>query len=139
MHPIENMLNYYREIGTFLSEVSLLMHFNIPSQDKQDLVNLYIQLGIDMHYASVLGHGDSSFYKWPILCTGLLLDDPSIYNTFLNGSSQTPFREDWQTYYVDQKQSSIQSSIVPTGQGWTGARVLWRQDPGNQEHEHLHP
>lgn len=139
MHPYQNMLNYYREIGAFLSDASLLVHFDLEPQYKEELVLLLVQLGIDMYYTALLGHGDSSFYKWPILFSGMVLDNPSLSNLFLDGLSLTPFREDWQTYYPNQGTSPFQSDIVPTGQGWTGATVLWRQDPGTHEHEHLHP
>ncbi len=137
LHPIENMLNYHAGVFNFYGNISTLTLLNIPQ--REDLVIKSIQHGLDMHAMVLNGYGGSGTSKWPILFAGLMLNDSSISNIFVNNQSKTPFREDWMTYYASARSSTLQSSIVPAGKGWTGTTALWRQDPGNQEHEHMHP
>ncbi|MFP4400740.1 MAG: right-handed parallel beta-helix repeat-containing protein [Candidatus Woesearchaeota archaeon] len=138
IHPRQNMLDYHAKILGFVSNAYLLAFFDIP--DKEDLVIRLIQNGIDEYELVQTGHASSSVSKIPILFAGAMLNDQEILNFFNSGLSQTPFREDWMTYYPEDGTSSAVSSIVPEGEGWTGALALFRQDPGTTgEHEKLHP
>jgi len=139
LHPSENMPNYYRDISQLYSEAAILVSTRIRPEARVLLVARLLQNGVDQYGVVTHGYGDSAVNKFPILFAGVMLDAPEIYYTFLAHASRTPFREDWQTYYPKDAQSQIQSTKVPKGQGWTGAKVLWRQDPGDMEHEHLHP
>jgi hypothetical protein len=139
MHPTENMLNYHAYIADFWSEVSLLLLLDIPAQDKEEILIKYIQTGLDMYYMCILGDGDSGFNKWPVIFTGLMLNEPDIYN-LSEAVYQT--REDRMTYYLTEKQSPYTSSKLSEGELWTGysvasPRPAWAQDRGEQEHEHL--
>jgi len=139
MHPIENMPNYHRDISLFWSEAALLVMLDKPQSERIDLLIGMVQQGIDQYHVVTLGQGDSAVNKFPVLFAGVMLGVPEIRDVFVRGESKTPFREDWQTYYAGKGSSTIKSSKVSAGVGWTGATVLWRQDPGDNEHEHLHP
>ncbi|MEM7260563.1 MAG: hypothetical protein AAF488_01140 [Planctomycetota bacterium] len=130
-HPTENMPNYHREVYNLIADASCLLISDHP--DKEDLLIGFLQVGIDMYYATVTGSADSSSHKWVVIFTGLMLDHDGMKNTGFS------YRTDWMTYYPAQGSSPFSSSSVPSNQGWTGANVLFRQDPGNAEHEHLHP
>lgn len=139
MHPTENMLDYHAYIAQFWSEVSLVLLLDIPSQDKQEILIRYIQTGIDLYYMSILGNGDSAFNKWPVVFTGLMLNESNIFN--LTGAAYET-REDRLTYYITNKESPYTSLMIPEGELWTGydavhPKPAWAQDRGEQEHEHL--
>ncbi|MBW2457371.1 MAG: hypothetical protein JRI68_22880 [Deltaproteobacteria bacterium] len=137
MHPVQNMLNYHREIGNFLSNASLVLLTDAP--DKDLLLRRYAQIGLDQYHMSLLGPGDSAFNKWPVLFTGLVLDEPEIRDVFVDDRSQTLARGDDKFYFWEDHQSTLESAIVPAGETWTGATVFFRKQSGNTEHEHLHP
>ncbi|MEM7262699.1 MAG: hypothetical protein AAF488_11970 [Planctomycetota bacterium] len=130
-HPSDNMPNYHREVYNLIADTSLLLLCDL--RDREDLLTGFVQLGIDSHFVSQAGAGDSSLHKWTILFAGLMLDSPELLG------NRASFRTDWMTYRVEDAASPVASRIVSEGQGWTGAKVLWRQDPGEAEHEHLHP
>jgi hypothetical protein len=142
IHPLENMPNYHAQIGEFWSHVSLaLLTDGMSSSDKLDIVIRYVQTGLDIYYMSVQGAGDSAFNKWPVIFTGLMLDEPDIYH-FTNVAYEP--REDSMTYYITDEQSPYTSSIVSIGDIWTGYNTVttppaWAQDRGEHEHEHLAP
>jgi len=133
IHPTENMPNYHREVYNIVADGAGLLL--LDHADIEELLYPYLQVGIDMHYASQSGSGaaDSSLHKWPVILAGILLDDSGMKNAPWGG-----YRTDRMSYYWAQETSPFTSSIVPAGQTWTGATVFWRQDPGDQEHEHLH-
>lgn len=147
LHPMENMLDYHEKIFDFYKDVSLVCLIDVDKRDS--LVMKFIQHGIDMHAMVINGHGGSGTAKWPILFAGMMLDDKVMSAIFLNTTSKTPFREDWMTYYGDQGTSSLSSKIVTKERCWTGhvvpagihkgKAVMWRQEDGDPEHEHLHP
>lgn len=137
MHPVENMLNYHREVGNFLSNASLVLLTDAP--DKQRLLERFVQIALDQYHMIVLGPGDSAFNKWPVLFAGLMLDEPAIRNVFVEDRSLTLARGDDKFYFWEQHESTLQSAIVPAGQTWTGATVFFRKQRGDTEHEHLHP
>ncbi len=132
-HPTENMPNYHVNVYEIISEAAVLLTTDLPDID--NLLIPYIQLGIDSHYITLSGtsSADSSIHKWPILFAGIMLNDSAMK------SNSYTFRTDWMTYFVQDRESTNSSGIVPSTQGWTGSPALFRQDPGNMEHEHLHP
>lgn len=132
-HPTQNMPNYHREVYNVIADAALLLLCDIP--DREELMIGFLQVGIDMHYCSRSGGADSSLHKWNVIFTGIMLDVDEMRKTSYGG-----FRTDKMTYYPDQSTSKTRSKIVPEGEGWTGAKVLWRQKRHEGwEHEHLHP
>ncbi|MBK1876630.1 hypothetical protein [Pelagicoccus mobilis] len=136
MHPIENMKNYHEYVGMFLSEASSLA---LTDKATDDFLIRYIQMGIDMYHTSTEGYGDSSFFKWPVIFTGLLLNDESMQNVFIEDRNKTPGRTEKLFYFWKDKKSTIESKIVPPGQTYSGETVFFRKQIGNSEYEHLHP
>ncbi|MDY0219412.1 MAG: hypothetical protein RBR14_08715 [Candidatus Cloacimonas acidaminovorans] len=144
MHPRLNMFDYHETIFSFLKDAYLLTLLDIP--DKNNLINLLIQNGIDTYGLVTNGWGSSAVSKNQVLFACSLLGDINMCNIYLDGTSKTSFREDWMTYYPQEGTSNLLSSVVagndvkPFKVGWTGEGVLWRQDPGSaSEQEHLHP
>jgi hypothetical protein len=132
MHPSDNQANYHREVYNMIADASVLMLTDDP--DVEELLLNMVQVGIDSHYATKLGPIlDSTLHKWPVVLAGLVLDVDEM---------KTPtykFRTDWMSYYAQNGTSAVVSTKVAAGKGWTGATVLWCQDPGPAEHEHLDP
>jgi len=139
MHPLENMLNYYREINYFYSEACLLLMLDYPQTKKRTLLIRMVQQGIDQYYTAINGPGSRSLSKFAILFAGTMLDAPEIYNVFKENRVKHNFSQDKQTYYAKDGTSTLKSAVVAPGKGWTGATVLWRLKAGQHEHEHLHP
>ena len=139
IHPTEQMNDYHEQIGFFLSEASLLLTTSVS--DKTTLLHRYIPVGID--YCRC-GPGDSSAWTWPIIFTGLLLDDPNIYNYWINNPKKRTQREHEKLYYIGDVQESQSSSIIPKGKTWVdwvtkeGKSVAFRKQVG-EEYDHLHP
>jgi hypothetical protein len=139
IHPTLNMSDYHEEIGMFLSEATLLLTTDL--EDKTTLVNSFIQVGIDYYK---IGPADTSFWAWPVVMTGLLLNEPSIYNFWINNPQIRTGREHEKLYYPAEVSEKISSSIVPANQTWVnwatkdGKYVAFRKQVG-EEYEHLHP
>jgi len=132
IHPTDNMPNYHREVYNLVADGAGLLL--LDHDDIEELLYPFLQVGIDMYYATVSGgEQDSSLHKWPVIFAGILFNNSAMKNTSWGG-----YRTDRMTYYWPQSTSPYTSSIVPAGQTWTGATVFWCQDPGEQEHEHLH-
>ncbi len=143
-HPVENMPNYHAQVYQLIQEAAALLicdlDYMYQSQEMDKLLIPFLQLGIDTHaVTSMPGTADSSVAKWPVIMAGLLFDDNAMKNTSYD------FRTEWMTYYGPNRESSIDSSLIPFGMGHTGyvhpsgSVPLYRQDPGNLEHEHLDP
>lgn len=150
MHPVANMPNYHREIASVCGE--FLLYILTDTADKQELLIPFLQTGIDSYHMCILGEGDSAFLKWPVLFTGIMLDEPAIYNVFNEGRCRYPQgpRSDRMTYYIEEGLSTFKSGeyggrTIESGCIWTGYSTddgkvpAWRQDSGAHEHEHLHP
>ena len=136
-HPSENMPNYHREVYNVIADASLLLMTDASPAQKHDLMVGFIQLGIDSMGCGMLGGADSSLHKWPTVFAGVMLDDAG-----MSGGSPHSYRTDYMTYYPHEKLTDVESDIVPASEGWTGANVLFRQDPVATpvtEHEHFHP
>jgi hypothetical protein len=81
-HPL-HMANYGREIASELGLVAVMLHTDLPDTEKATLLIRYVQIGIDL-YGILINGGQSNWYgeaghgqgrKWPILFTGLMLND----------------------------------------------------------------
>lgn len=140
--PSNNMSSYYEYVAEDYAQAMLLL-LSSGVGDKTALLRGFVQEAIDHYYCIRNYAANSSTNKAPlILAAKLLGSSGSSWFTVLSGSAAGhPWREVEQTYYWADKQSTNSSSIVTAGQVWTGYTppVFWRQDPGNNEHEHLHP
>jgi hypothetical protein len=111
--PVDNQSAYGREFARIVGTASLLLNTNATQEQKRRLLYNLVQYGIDLHgmvgVGAVFneGGGLTSGRKWPLLFTGLMLDDPS----FIPSTQTSVFHEDAQTYY---------------GQGWYGQKALWQ-------------
>jgi len=122
-HPTGNMKDYGREISKEVGDGALMLQLDYTDSEKETLMIRYVQLGIDLY--SVLeaggtwnwmndgGHGQGR--KWPILFSGLVLNDYDMKNIgvksgdYLYSDGHGPgnwpsdyihFAEDDQTHYV---------------------------------------
>ncbi|MFW5836150.1 MAG: hypothetical protein ACOCVK_01955 [bacterium] len=151
MHPIMNMPQYHGVIMSYYRDSLLTV---LLDEDKESLVLLMIQNGIDAGYVIQHGRCSISMGKGNILLAGLLLDHDDLLNVFIDGRNQHDFKEDYMTYFIGDRESEIESDIYQNaagesfpadysiGDSFTPPRAdmgLWRQRPGHLEHEHLHP
>jgi hypothetical protein len=111
--PVDNQPAYGREVARIVGTASLLLNMDATQDQKRRLLYNLVQYGIDLHGMVELGAvfneggGITSGRKWPLLFSGLMLDDPS----FTPPRRTSVFHEDTETYY---------------GQGWYGQRALWQ-------------
>jgi len=112
--PAENMPNYGREYGRLVSMASLMLLLDEESAAREKLLVGFVQLGID-NYALSQNGGDwnrggglMNGRKWPILFSGILLNDEEMQRI---PDGEMLFQEDTQTYY---------------GNGFNGDRALWQ-------------
>ncbi len=139
IHPTEAMYDYHQDVGFFLSELTLLLTTDIA--DKTTLLYRFIQIGIDYYYCNAV---DSSTWAWPVVFTGLLLDNADMYNFWINNPTIRNGREHEKLYYIGDVVESTTSSIIPEGKTWVdwttmdGKYVAFRKQAG-EEYEHLHP
>jgi len=107
LHPTENMRNYGADLTNKINEASLMLMLNESKiGNKERLMIRFVQIGIDMYGLVENGFywpangGVASGRKWPILFSGILLDDAGMLDI---GSRTFPisngFGEDCQTYY----------------------------------------
>lgn len=138
--PSNNMSSYYEYVADDYSLAMLLM-LTDTGADKTGLIVGFVQEAIDHYHCTLDWRANSSTNKAPLLFAAKLLGANDWITNISTGLMTHPWREDSQTYYWADKQSTNSSSIVTAGQVWTGYTppVFWRQDPGNNEHEHLHP
>ena len=122
LHPAENMLGYHREVYNFINSVAMLVMLDIP--ERESLAKQFIQIGIDHAYISMLGDGSSAQCMWQILFAGIMLDEPEIYNMFKEGRNKSIFKTTQRVY---------------VGNGWSGAKVLFRNGGASHNYEHVHP
>ncbi len=114
--PVENMPSYGLEYGRVAGISALLLCTDLKAEQKEALLNNYVQIGIDLGGMIRAGHpgfegfgGHGSGRKIPIVFAGLLLGDEQLAN--INKSfPKAHFGEDEQTAY---------------GDSWTGAKVVF--------------
>ena len=124
-HPVDNMPNYGREIGTQVGIGAVMLNLNFTNQRKEKLLVRYVQLGIDLYgivqdggrrnWVGMGGHANGR--KFPILFAGFVLGDPEmmsigkksgdyLYSEGYGPGNEPPdyihFGEDDQTFYVAQ-------------------------------------
>ncbi len=139
IHPSQNMNNYHEKIGAFLSEASAILMTDLPNKEK--LLYLYIQTGIDYFNGRAR---DSASWAWPIVFTGLMLNEEDMYNYWINNPGIRTQRDHEKFYYIGDRNESTQSSIIPKGNTWVawktteGKSVAFSKQKG-EEYEHLHP
>ncbi len=136
MHPLENMLNYHEDIGQFLSDASCIL---VTDKFSDDLLYFYVQQGIDSYHTFDAVDGDSACFRMPVIFAGVLLGNAEMRDFWLDGRNNTAPRDAEKFYYWNERKSTVSSKLVPAGQTWTGAKVFFRKQVGNTEHEHLHP
>jgi len=81
-HPLENMVDYDRDICTQEGIGALMLHLNFKNHRKETLLVRFVQLGID-NYGVILDGGRENWLqdsgrKFPILFAGLMLNDPDM-------------------------------------------------------------
>jgi hypothetical protein len=122
--PAENMPSYGREVGRVVGHTALLLCSNFTPEEKEPLLDHFVQVGIDLGGIIRAGHsgwpcwgGHGTGRKLPIVFAGLLLGDEQLAN--INKSfPKASFGEDEQTAY---------------GDCWTGAKVLFTGHSGIDE------
>ena len=139
IHPKQQMFNYHQQIGEFLSGASVLLVTDLPGLT--NVLNGFIQVGIDYYHTGV---SDSATWAMPIVITGLLLENSSMYDFWLKNPSIRTGRGHEKLYYIGDRIESTTSSIIPEGKTWVewstpeGKYVAFSKQVG-QEYEHLHP
>jgi len=138
IHPIHNMLDFHEYIGQFLSETLLLLLTDV--EGKTTLLNQVLQIAIDYYYADGF---DSASWAATIVFGGLLLNDSSMYDYWIDNPSRRDSRGHEKLYYIGDRTTSS-STVVPPGETWVkwvspeGKYVAFAKQVG-EEHEHLHP
>ncbi|MDF3129556.1 hypothetical protein P0Y35_10160 [Kiritimatiellaeota bacterium B1221] len=119
IHPSEHMPNYGRNMGNIIADATLLVNTDIPLKQKQKLSMYLIQYGIDLTgiadagggWRANGGHGLGR--KWPILFTGMLLDNSHMLKvgewdrSFNQG---VEFQEDQNYFYVSEAEVKLTNS-----------------------------
>ncbi len=135
MHPVENQHRYFREIGEYLSQVTLVLMTDAATPE---LLYGFLQTGIDHYHTITMGSADNATFEFHAILTGMLLGDEEIARVWVDGRSKTQGRATDKYYFVGDREPTTKSSIVPEGHSWTGWNVMFaKQD--TIEHEHLHP
>ena len=113
LNPNENQTGYGRENARLISMASLMLHLDVPKEQKRKLLIGLVQYGLDISGCAKNG-GDWNWggghpfgRKWPVLFAGLMLGDPKIYQL----PETAIFGEDSQSY---------------NGKGWFGQTALWQ-------------
>ncbi len=122
--PADNMPWYGREVGRVVGNTALLLCSNFTPEQKEPLLDDFVQVGIDLGGMIRAGHpgwycwgGHGSGRKLPIVFAGLLLGDEDLAH--INKSfPKACFGEDEQTAY---------------GDCWTGAKVIFTGHSGIDE------
>jgi len=128
-NPEQNMVRYGGSLVDNTSTAALLLHLDYPDLEKERLLIGYVQYGIDL--GGILrdgttpdifrGHGGfGAGRKWPLVLTGILLDDPELRSP----NAQHPkfhFGEDDQTSYAKQ--------YGPDAKTWSGYDVVFESHP----------
>ena len=79
-HPLNNIPNYGREIGSVISQAAVLLNLDYTATEKQELLYDFIQVGIDIYGMTEIGRtwgadgGHENGRKSALLFAGLLLD-----------------------------------------------------------------
>jgi hypothetical protein len=137
--PIDIMPDYGRDVCRAGSIASLLLMLDFSADEKEPLLQGFVQYGIDLWGIVRSGHpgwpahgGHGNGRKWPMVFAGLTLGESDMQSP-KSGYPDLKLSEDMQTMY---------------GKGWTGADVVYGGHVGpegeaRQEgwgpYEHLRP
>ena len=115
-HPSNNMPDYGREITNETGDVALALLLDYSQADIENLMIYFLQIGIDWYgitnnASNVFGgmgglwwggggHGQGR--KWPMLFTGIMLDDTNITG-YCDGGEYPIFQEEQQYFYITQE------------------------------------
>ncbi|MEN6384152.1 MAG: hypothetical protein ABFD79_03040 [Phycisphaerales bacterium] len=103
IHPVKNMPNYGREIGTATNQASCLLMLDYTAEQLNPLLIGFVQTGIDLYYNRINGTtwageaGHDNGRKWPIIFAGIMLDNDGMKN--ISQTYNLLGAEDTQTYY----------------------------------------
>jgi len=110
IRPSGNMPMAGKYVANAFNKASLMLMINISTSDKTELAKYLCQIGIDDYYILKGGGGwganggqMGAGHKWPILLTGLLLNNSELKN--VGTTYAWPglyFQEDCQTFYITQ-------------------------------------
>ncbi len=155
IHPADNMLHYGAYISHQTGIGALTLHSDYTNQEKETLLIRYVQLGIDLYgvaqeggyWESGGGHGHGR--KWPILFSGLILNDVNMTNigeisgayAFADGyepgnphPNYVNFGEDDDTFYVEETSPGVYNY----GYGGSTFGVYLAEDVGLPEYGTRH-
>ncbi|MBI2449441.1 Ig-like domain-containing protein, partial [Candidatus Pacearchaeota archaeon] len=152
IHPSDNLPHYGRDHSAVINDASLMLMLNFTQQQKQNLTIYFIQIGIDWY--GVLNYSDSQYTgypgnwwwgdcgggicpgrKWPILFSGMLLNEPAMKNI---GTRYTPvkFHEDCQIFYLTSADSSKYPGVAIGTPVWGERHCTKPQnDPGKVSYQ----
>jgi hypothetical protein len=119
--PMENMPHYGQWVGQAVSDAGLLLCMDFKPEEKEKLLENFVQVGIDYWGAVRGGHpgwqgwgGHGSGRKLPIVFAGIVLGDETMASP-TKAFPKVEFGEDNQTMY---------------GDCWTGAKVVFAGHSG---------
>jgi len=132
IHPKQNMSDYHGEIGPFLGK---LYPYLMSDQVTTPMLHGFLQIAIDYLYAD----RDSANWAATLVIGGVLLDEPDMYNYWINNPCKGTGRDHEKFFYPDEKHRALcndagsvwsdvidyydsvyPSSLVTRGQTWTG-------------------
>lgn len=136
IHPSENTADYGRNLAVEMNEASLVLMLEYNAAEKRQVAVNLIQRGIDLHgllreAPSVAQNGRSNGWwgdfggghdvgrKWPILFSGIMLNDPQMKNIGQAYGAEF-FQEDCQIRYG----SSGAEMVTRTGGGMEWGEFL---------------
>ena len=132
IHPSENTADYGRDIAVEMHEASLVLMLDYSAAEKRQVAINLIQRGIDLHgllreapsvaqngrangWWGDFGGGHGVGRKWPILFSGIMLDDPQMKNIGQAYGAEF-FQEDCQIRYGNSGAEMVT---------WTGGGMEW--------------
>jgi hypothetical protein len=139
-NPEQNMVRYGGTLVDNTSTAALLLHLDYPALDKERLLIGYVQYGVDL--AGILrdgstpdifkGHGGfGAGRKWPLIFTGLMLDDEEL---------RAPNARHPQFLFAEDDQTSWARQYGPEVKTWSGhdavfeSHPAWRPIPNELSH-----
>jgi len=133
-HPAQNMPDYGREMSDQIGTAALMLHLDLPLEEKETLLVRFVQLGIDLYgivrdggqHNWPAGGGHHSGRKWPILFAGLMLGDSEMSS--IGERKNVAFNEDDQTFYV----AETSPGFYNEGYGGYGPEHVGMAEWGNQ-------
>jgi hypothetical protein len=116
MHPAENMNDYGAGITRDNGEAILRISLDDDLEEKMPLLIAFVQAGIDYHgmlnngMIWIANGGHSSGRKFPILFSGLMLNDSEMLS--IGELPENTFAEDCQTFYTTENPPFVNSTNI---------------------------